>query len=746
MGNTSSSSRGSPAPSIRPSQSRNASQADLASINGTNKPPSLRGSIRHAITRREPSFKYMPPPTPKRDSPTQSSLPEPQPPRPVSPPPAAHAPAPSPRRGSTLPIRGAEIVPPKLSTSSPPFSPTPAAPSNEPSAVEQGPTVQPAALNTELDVTESSSRDLRDESPSRRKDSDRDMPGSMPSPSRSSAPSPTSGLPAFLEDRRASWSSAVGAVESTIERMKEHAMSIARETAERRRAAREEEDRSLAERAARLPTPTSYSEVSSPASSRPTVETTPAESVVEAQPEQHVTPAPMSPEPHVEHEISAPEQETFVQAQETLQEPSESAPEASVATLTPQVIESGYLSTPPGLEQTQATTVADVASESHDVSEPTSPLSPQLPEDPESESLRGRRGRLLSLIAEESESRRSSIIEARAQSGPHVPGTLTFAPRRLSVVTTADSDDQGYGTQEEGSDVGHEKPFNRARSSTFGRPRSATLESIVVESEVDSQPQHLPGGIAGSTEWLLQQARESVHPEPPQEKPSTASSASSSPVSSVASSHPDQPWIPPASVALEPGAYVLTDHKWGAALDLHGGNNRSAIAFGLHGFENQQWEVVHMGDGFALRNVRERSWLSIDLPALAQTGIAPALSVQWPVCWEVEAHKLPSSEEQGDDSDEDVLVRIRWPGTDYLLGLSDSTAGTPVTLSVGLGASAVWRASARPRPQITLSPPLTTENTMSRVDNMHGRVTVTTTTTYVTTTTKSITRITSTEA
>ena len=70
-----------------------------------------------------------------------------------------------------------------------------------------------------------------------------------------------------------------------------------------------------------------------------------------------------------------------------------------------------------------------------------------------------------------------------------------------------------------------------------------------------------------------------------------------------------------------------------------------------------QWEFVRMGEGFALRNVRERSWLSLDIPAFAKTGVAGVVATQWPVCWEVEAHKLPASEEQGDDSDEDVLLR-----------------------------------------------------------------------------------------
>jgi len=39
---------------------------------------------------------------------------------------------------------------------------------------------------------------------------------------------------------------------------------------------------------------------------------------------------------------------------------------------------------------------------------------------------------------------------------------------------------------------------------------------------------------------------------------------------------------------FEQGRYIVTDARSGLALDLSGADNRSLIAFGLHGWENQQ--------------------------------------------------------------------------------------------------------------------------------------------------------------
>ena len=52
--------------------------------------------------------------------------------------------------------------------------------------------------------------------------------------------------------------------------------------------------------------------------------------------------------------------------------------------------------------------------------------------------------------------------------------------------------------------------------------------------------------------------------------------------------------IPPVQKTirkLEQGRYTATDVRWGKVLDLSGADNRSLIAFGFHGLENQQASV-----------------------------------------------------------------------------------------------------------------------------------------------------------
>jgi hypothetical protein len=49
--------------------------------------------------------------------------------------------------------------------------------------------------------------------------------------------------------------------------------------------------------------------------------------------------------------------------------------------------------------------------------------------------------------------------------------------------------------------------------------------------------------------------------------------------------------IPPVQKTmgkLEQGRYTATDVRWGMTLDLSGVDNRSLIAYGFHGQENQQ--------------------------------------------------------------------------------------------------------------------------------------------------------------
>lgn len=58
-------------------------------------------------------------------------------------------------------------------------------------------------------------------------------------------------------------------------------------------------------------------------------------------------------------------------------------------------------------------------------------------------------------------------------------------------------------------------------------------------------------------------------------------------------SAPDYQSLPtPKSNHMPPrlmsGVYIMTDAIWGTTLDLHGGDNTSAIAYDMHGGENQQ--------------------------------------------------------------------------------------------------------------------------------------------------------------
>lgn len=196
---------------------------------------------------------------------------------------------------------------------------------------------------------------------------------------------------------------------------------------------------------------------------------------------------------------------------------------------------------------------------------------------------------------------------------------------------------------------------------------------------------------------------------------------------------------------LEPTTYILNDSRWGKTCDLSGADNRSIIAFSYHGRENQQWEFIRFGDGYAIRNVRSQSYLSVDLAMFSCNGSSPAIVTPFLMCWEIEVQKS-AKEVTSDDEDKDVLIRIRWPGTGYMLGLSNPTEHTKVCLSKDTGSSTIWLASLYPRPKVTSSPPMKTEDTTTRFDTHMGRKTVTTTTTLITTTTKTVTRIASTEA
>ncbi|KAN0103699.1 hypothetical protein V8E52_011724 [Russula decolorans] len=125
--------------------------------------------------------------------------------------------------------------------------------------------------------------------------------------------------------------------------------------------------------------------------------------------------------------------------------------------------------------------------------------------------------------------------------------------------------------------------------------------------------------------------------------------------------------IPPAQKTMrkfEQGRYTATDVRWGMTLDLSGADNRSLIAYGSHGRENQQWEFHPCGAGFIIGSVvRSGSFLAVrDLKGLHLEGASQVVTETYPTCWEVEVmnngDKSRNVEDGAEDDEKgDVYVR-----------------------------------------------------------------------------------------
>ncbi|KAI0287758.1 hypothetical protein BC826DRAFT_900182, partial [Russula brevipes] len=107
---------------------------------------------------------------------------------------------------------------------------------------------------------------------------------------------------------------------------------------------------------------------------------------------------------------------------------------------------------------------------------------------------------------------------------------------------------------------------------------------------------------------------------------------------------------------FERGVYTMMDVRWGMALDLSGADNRTPIAFGPHGWENQQWEFHPCGAGFIIKNVgRDASFLAVeDLHGLQLDENVQVVTGDFPTCWEMEVMDNGSADD--DEDDENVGV------------------------------------------------------------------------------------------
>jgi len=207
---------------------------------------------------------------------------------------------------------------------------------------------------------------------------------------------------------------------------------------------------------------------------------------------------------------------------------------------------------------------------------------------------------------------------------------------------------------------------------------------------------------------------------------------------------------------LERGRYIVIDACSGMVLDLSGADDRTLIAFGLHGGANQQWEFLPCGPGFIINSVKSSDlFLTLqDLKRLYLEGSAQLVTGTFPTCWEVEVMDNGSSCESENEPEHgrDVYVRIRLPQSDEkVLGFKELYEGAPPFLSKegpDVGTYRRWwlRPLARRRSEeerVVENAPIAMSETVVRAGGVTTTVTTTTTTTSlnVTTTTKTVTRI-----
>ncbi|KZT08182.1 carbohydrate-binding module family 13 protein [Laetiporus sulphureus 93-53] len=105
------------------------------------------------------------------------------------------------------------------------------------------------------------------------------------------------------------------------------------------------------------------------------------------------------------------------------------------------------------------------------------------------------------------------------------------------------------------------------------------------------------------------------------------------------------------------GTYFLLNAKSGNALDLHGGDHRTMIAHSLHLGHNQQWEMLPLGKGYAIRSALKSPLGGYYLTVNAIHDRVQLITTPFPTSWDVRIDR------------EQRNISIFWPGTNYVVAL-----------------------------------------------------------------------------
>jgi hypothetical protein len=503
---------------------------------------------------------------------------------------------------------------------------------------------QEQAAQLGQDVGESSPRDLR---------ADVALPAAMSPEPLAESEGDTHGLKVdgsrSPEDGRGrTWSFAASAMEQTIERMKERALAIARETAERRARAREEEERHEAtwrarqEDAAQEATPLAAAEAIVPiAEARiafPRSDTGVSKVFPGAYREDvgrdPAADAAMKIQRVWRHHKSRPLKPVSLSARTTSQDLEASRAAAKIQTFWRR----HRLPVPKAIEtpDDEATALAEAAAfriqlvwrrhharAQEIVARAAAGAAGETAEERMAHEEIEKRAALEAFVNsarfdsddeeddhdddddddsdEDSESDTDYAPYRRASTSP---------PTSTSLEATKDASRPSSQTINEDEEHGvHVVPHGtiaRRRGSEAEDPGYATQESEDIESDAGEKRERPVVGlrpISESSEWLFDRANESVNGEVVAELPTPMPRESCSPQPIPTPAPERAPSLKAAleapvlqrwpsrsmtSHTLEPGVYILSDDRFGATFDLSGGDNKSAIAFNRHGWENQQ--------------------------------------------------------------------------------------------------------------------------------------------------------------
>ena len=317
---------------------------------------------------------------------------------------------------------------------------------------------------------------------------------------------------------------------------------------------------------------------------------------------------------------------------------------------------------------------ADEEAEEAEVPQETTPIAEEAPIIPEDHSpddaplvSSERPPSLLEEASDTQSEHLTSSVEYTRPDTPHPTLDDTRAASPVPFPVANEPEDQGYSTQDDDDRVAQSSPRAPGKHVHWGGVEAQAAYTRPQEDEEHTEELPSPP----FSRLLL--------PVPAPAEPQRDLRAERA-ARLAAARRPALPTPQKASRKLEPGLYTATDLRWGMSLDLSGADNRSLIAFGSHGWENQQvsatlrlsfpfsgrlivalslaqWEFQSCGAGFVIKSVSSGQFLSLeDLQGLHRDGSTEVVTGQFPMCWEMEIMDNGSADDE-DGGDGDVYAR-----------------------------------------------------------------------------------------